>query len=136
MHIWQRCKEAARYTSLAVVLLEFLLWQPKLTIALFWAPHLNPWHTVAFKGLLLISLVLALNSRVPMTLLEVALMRVQPCLKRRRQPSARAAQKQEIENRRHYYQLIGACYLHGMMNGEAIRMQNEHEIKAERFEIR
>jgi hypothetical protein len=35
-----------------------------------------------------------------------------------------------------YYELIGPCYVHGMMNGEAIEFQNEKQIKAEVFELR
>ena len=36
----------------------------------------------------------------------------------------------------YYYEFVGECYLHGMMDGEAIKYQNDHEIKAEMFEIR
>jgi hypothetical protein len=38
----------------------------------------------------------------------------------------------------HYYQLIGECYVHGMMEGEAIELQFERrdEYEAEVFEIR
>lgn len=35
-----------------------------------------------------------------------------------------------------YYRFIGECYLHGMMDGEAITYQNENNIKAETFELR
>ena len=35
-----------------------------------------------------------------------------------------------------YYRFIGECYLHGMMDGEAISYQNEKDIKAETFELR
>ena len=34
-----------------------------------------------------------------------------------------------------YYKLIGECYLHGMMDGEAITYQNEENVIAETFEI-
>ncbi|KAL8784217.1 MAG: hypothetical protein Q9213_004109 [Squamulea squamosa] len=34
-----------------------------------------------------------------------------------------------------YYRFIGECYLHGMMDGEAITYQNENNIKAEIFEL-
>ena len=34
-----------------------------------------------------------------------------------------------------YYRFIGECYLHGMMDGEAITYQNENNIKAETFEL-
>ena len=34
-----------------------------------------------------------------------------------------------------YYKLIGECYLHGMMDGEAITYQNENNVMAETFEI-
>ena len=35
-----------------------------------------------------------------------------------------------------HYNLIGECYLHTMMNGRAINMQEELEIKTEMFELR
>ena len=38
--------------------------------------------------------------------------------------------------RDHYFELVGECYLHGMMNGEAIALQNNKNIKAQTFEIR
>ena len=34
-----------------------------------------------------------------------------------------------------YYRFIGECYLHGMMDGEAITYQNDNNIKAETFEL-
>ncbi len=35
-----------------------------------------------------------------------------------------------------YYKLIGECYIHGMMDNEAIRFQNENGIKPRMFELR
>jgi hypothetical protein len=35
-----------------------------------------------------------------------------------------------------YYELVGPCYVHGMMNGEAITLQNEKSLKAQIFELR
>jgi hypothetical protein len=35
-----------------------------------------------------------------------------------------------------YYRLFGECYVHGMMNGEAIAIQNAKEIKPQVFELR
>ena len=35
-----------------------------------------------------------------------------------------------------YYEIIGECYVHGMMNGEALEWQNEKEVKARVFELR
>ena len=37
---------------------------------------------------------------------------------------------------KYYYEFVGECYLHGMMDGEAIKYQNDNEIKAEMFELR
>ena len=37
---------------------------------------------------------------------------------------------------KYYYEFVGECYLHGMMDGEAIKYQNDNQIKAEMFEIR
>ena len=39
-------------------------------------------------------------------------------------------------SRKYYYEFVGECYLHGMMDGEAIKYQNDNEIKAETFELR
>ena len=36
---------------------------------------------------------------------------------------------------RYYYEFVGECYLQ-MMDGEAIKYQNDNEIKAELFQIR
>jgi hypothetical protein len=36
----------------------------------------------------------------------------------------------------YYYELIGECYVHGMMNGEALEWQNKDEIQRQVFEIR
>lgn len=35
-----------------------------------------------------------------------------------------------------YNELFGACYVHGMMNGEAIQFQNDKHVKAEIYELR
>ena len=35
-----------------------------------------------------------------------------------------------------YWRMIGECYVHGMMDGEAIAWQNKKEVKAEVFELR
>ena len=34
------------------------------------------------------------------------------------------------------FTVVGECYIHGMMEGEAIKWQNENAIPAETFEIR
>jgi hypothetical protein len=36
----------------------------------------------------------------------------------------------------HYYEVIGECYVHGMMDGEAFGVKNEREIEKEIFELR
>ncbi len=40
------------------------------------------------------------------------------------------------EPEQYYWKLIGESYVHGMMDGEAIKYQNEKHIKAEIFELR
>ena len=40
------------------------------------------------------------------------------------------------EARPSYYEFLGECYVHGMMDGEAIEFQNFEEIKAQTFELR
>ena len=37
---------------------------------------------------------------------------------------------------KYHYEFVGECYIHGMMDGEAIKYQNDNEIKAEMFELR
>ena len=37
---------------------------------------------------------------------------------------------------KYYYRIVGECYIHGMMEGEAIEWQNQRRIKSEIFEIR
>ncbi|KAH0543391.1 hypothetical protein FGG08_002249 [Glutinoglossum americanum] len=42
----------------------------------------------------------------------------------------------EDDPKHFYYELIGECYVHGMMDGEAIKFQNDYDIKAQTFELR
>jgi hypothetical protein len=35
-----------------------------------------------------------------------------------------------------FYEFIGECYVHGMMDGEAIKHQNDEDIRAQIFELR
>jgi hypothetical protein len=35
-----------------------------------------------------------------------------------------------------YFCLVGECYVHGMMNGEAIGLQNQKGISEQTFELR
>ena len=50
--------------------------------------------------------------------------------------SDKAINTRKLNERHVYYRLLGECYVHGMMNGEAILYQNEKGIKQEIFEIR
>jgi hypothetical protein len=36
----------------------------------------------------------------------------------------------------YYYKLVGECYVHGMMDSEAIKLQDEGDFEARVFEIR
>ena len=36
----------------------------------------------------------------------------------------------------HYYEVVGECYVHGMMDGEAFGVKNERGIEKEIFELR
>ena len=36
----------------------------------------------------------------------------------------------------HYYELVGDCYIHGMMDGEASKMQQARNIPQTQFELR
>jgi hypothetical protein len=47
----------------------------------------------------------------------------------------RALAKDKEDPSRLYYLFIGPCYVHGMMNGEAIERQNLESIKSEVFEL-
>ena len=42
----------------------------------------------------------------------------------------------DVEVSRFYYRFIGECYLHDMMDNEAIKWQNDNKIKHETFELR
>ncbi|PMD58677.1 HET-domain-containing protein [Hyaloscypha bicolor E] len=42
----------------------------------------------------------------------------------------------EVMQNLFYFRLVGECYVHGMMNGEAIKLQNEKFIQAQTFELR
>jgi hypothetical protein len=37
---------------------------------------------------------------------------------------------------KYFWRMIGECYVHGMMDGEAIAWQNEEEVKPEIFDLR
>ena len=52
----------------------------------------------------------------------------------RPRPSTDEPLKESVN--KYYYEFVGECYLHGMMDGEAIKYQNDNEIKAEMFELR
>jgi hypothetical protein len=41
-----------------------------------------------------------------------------------------------FSNNQYFYKVIGECYVHGMMEHEAIQYQNEQDIKPEVFELR
>jgi hypothetical protein len=43
---------------------------------------------------------------------------------------------QEVLKNLSYYRLVGECYIHGMMNGEAIKRQNEEHLPQQVFELR
>jgi hypothetical protein len=45
-------------------------------------------------------------------------------------------QNQELGDGWYYYELIRKCYIHGVMDGEAMRVQNEKSIPKTVFEIR
>lgn len=48
----------------------------------------------------------------------------------------RSRVSQAISSGECYWRLIGECYVHGFMNGKAIRLQNREDIKAQTFELR
>lgn len=53
------------------------------------------------------------------------------------EPAHAADDAKPIEDPKHYYyEFIGECYIHGMMDGEAIKYQNDEDIKAQVFELR
>jgi Heterokaryon incompatibility protein (HET) len=53
---------------------------------------------------------------------------------RKREQKKRVAQ--EVLKNLSFYRLVGECYVHGMMNGEAIKRQNEEHIPQQVFELR
>lgn len=57
--------------------------------------------------------------------------------KGKRQTEEREAQEREFARPpSSYYRLFGECYVHGMMNGEAVTLQNERFMKRQMFELR
>lgn len=44
--------------------------------------------------------------------------------------------KMKAEQRKYSYRFVGECYVHGMMDGEAIKKQNFDQISSEVFELR
>jgi hypothetical protein len=44
--------------------------------------------------------------------------------------------QREVKANSYYYELIGECYVHGMMDNEAIRYQNDEDIIPLVFELR
>ena len=54
--------------------------------------------------------------------------------KNRPRPTTDEPLKESVN--KYYYEFLGECYLHVMMDGEAIKYQNDNEIKAEMFELR
>lgn len=50
-----------------------------------------------------------------------------------RTPSTESASEKDED---YWYEFIGECYVHGMMDGEAIKYQNQNEVRARIFELR
>ena len=128
---WQILK----YIIFAIVLFEFLFWRPKFLITAFLLGEPSFWLVLLYKAILLLSLVLMVDDNIIVTSFELMMAKLKARV-RRRLRRAPTIQDEGPEISDHYYQLIGACYLHGMMTGDAIRLQNEQNIKSERFEIR
>jgi hypothetical protein len=53
-----------------------------------------------------------------------------------RKRKVREGVAQEVLKYLCYYRLVGECYVHGMMNGEAIKRQNEEHLPQQVFELR
>ena len=43
---------------------------------------------------------------------------------------------QDVQENLSYYRLVGECYVHGIMNGEAINLQKEQKLADQVFELR
>lgn len=56
--------------------------------------------------------------------------------KTKRPPKALPERKSLLEPAQHYWKLIGECYIDGMMDGEAITLQNREGIRPKIFELR
>lgn len=141
-----------------------LAWHPKLLlsipIAIHVLPSIRPWRVVPNLGQCLAhqrfwkfeqweSIIIVLLTGVGIVLISVPsrLPRVFENLSRLRSPSGETVEKKASEAAPsestgtklvadHYWKLIGDCYIHGMMNGDAIDLQNEREIKRQTFELR
>jgi hypothetical protein len=44
--------------------------------------------------------------------------------------------KPQPPEQKYFWRMVGECYVHGMMDGEAIAWQNEEEVKPEIFDLR
>jgi len=53
-----------------------------------------------------------------------------------REPSGILTPRTADEQKRYYYEFVGECYVHGMMDGEAIKHQNTEFLKEMVFELR
>jgi hypothetical protein len=57
-------------------------------------------------------------------------------VQREDKPDASDQKKKADDSESCYYEFIGECYVHGMMDGEAIEYQNFNQIKPRTFELR
>ena len=92
---------------------------------------------VYWRKLMLVTLALSLN--VFLMFPWQSLPKVWPAVKRRYgewKNRGNVIKPARTERPRYYWTLIGACYVHGMMDGEAITHQNSKQIKPEKFELR
>lgn len=142
---WTRYRDTARYACLVFVAVEFLLWQPKSIELLLRTSygHVELLKLQFFKVMLVLSLMLALNHRFILDPLKSRGRSVVLWILPKRIPESRTSkgfegptQNEDVGIPRYYYQFMGACYLHGMMHGEAIQYQKHAGIEAERFDLR
>lgn len=82
--------------------------------------------TILFTGLIL------LNSQFISPELRLPTLKLWP----KKAPKVQQVRDRVDEPHPYYWVLIGECYIHGFMDGEAIAFQNAKEIRPQKFELR
>jgi hypothetical protein len=100
------------------------------------ATHIGLWKQTKVETLLLSVSLVVLFPEVLVSKFRLRSTARALWLKLVRPSSAPKAPVQLDEPSPYYWNVIGECYVHGMMDGEAITFQNNNNIKPQTFELR